>query len=166
MPPTYRNALGLLLIPALSMPWLTACDAFHSEDSTIDGYWKGQIVETGPDDAALDTDARERYSSKRILLRLDSQAGIVQGEYAQSSDMVAFRRAANQGIRTISKHAVSGTFDAPELSLRFSGDDGQNFEISARVDGKRITGTYVASNGAAPATGVKSRTGTFAVKKD
>lgn len=114
------------------------------DNAAVDGYWKGQMLEQGIDDQTPTTGRRTDMRPRRILLELGEGSGIVQGRFARSSDMVAFRLTGDEGSRRIATSAVTGTLDGAQIRLRFSADDGHAYEVDAVVDGRAMVGGYVA----------------------
>ena len=134
---------------------VAGCDSIGWGKSGVDGYWKGQIVAAAIDDPGSTPNGRNRGRPLRILMRLEEKAGIVHGEFTQSSDAIGFRQLDNESWRRVSTHRIAGTLDGPRVRMRFSNDAGRTFEIDATVSENLILGTYSAKYGpASPHAGV------------
>ena len=129
----------------------------------VDGYWKGQMIgELLVDQGSTPNNGANR-APRRILLKLEESAGIVEGRFAQSSDVIAFRQIASEGSRHVSTYAVTGTLEGTRVRLSFEAETGRTFEIDGLVNEGVITGSYVERypTGPSQATG----TGQFEVER-
>jgi hypothetical protein len=77
------------------------------------------------------------------LLQLEESAGIVQGRFAESPDVIAFRQIGSESSRRVSTYSVTGTLDGPRVRLSFSAESGRTFEVDGLVNEGVIKGTYV-----------------------
>ena len=145
--PRRQRSLSLIILAAATMPFFGGCDSTGRDKPGIDGYWKGQMLE---EVALTGQGASPAYAAnerpRRILLKLEESAGLVQGRFAQSSDLVAFKQIDNENSRRVSTFAITGTLDAPRVSLRFAAGAGRTFEFEGRADKGVIAGTYVVRN--------------------
>lgn len=133
-----------MLLVAVTSALVSGCESSSREQTGVDGYWKGQMVEQTITDQASTMSSRATVRPRRILLKLEESAGIVQGRFARSSDVVAFRQIGNDSSRRVTMHVVAGTLDGPRVRLSFSAEAGRTFQIDALVDKHVIVGSYVA----------------------
>ena len=127
---------------------VSGCDSFHWGKTGVDGDWKGQMVSEASSDDGATRSARSNEQPRRILLRLEESAGIVQGRIAHSSDVIAFRQIDDGGYRNVSTQVVTGTLDGSRIRFRFSAGVGRTSEVDAVLNGRVIAGSYV-THGAA-----------------
>lgn len=126
-----------------AIPLVTGCDSAGPERAGLDGYWKGQMTEevfTGPGSMPA---RRESEPARRILLQLEESAGSVRGQFAESSDAIAFRSLGDDGSRQVATFAVSGTLEDGRVRLSFAAERGRTFDIDGMVDKGTIKGAYV-----------------------
>lgn len=137
-----RTVLVMLLV-GIAMFVVSGCDSLGWGKAGVHGNWKGQLVSKAGSDDGATRNARSNGQPRRILLRLEESAGIVQGRIAYSSDVVAFRQLDDGGYRNVSTHAVTGTQDGSRIRIRFSAGGGRTSEVDAVLNGHVIAGSYV-----------------------
>ena len=81
---------------------------------------------------------------RRVLLKLEGSEGIVQGRFAQSSGVIAFRQIDNEGSRGVSTYAVTGMLDGSRFRIHSSAETDRTYEVDAVVNERVIAGRYVA----------------------
>lgn len=153
----------VMFLSVMAMFVVSGCDSFGWGKTGVNGDWKGQMVTeaSGIDGAALD--ARPNEQPRRILLRLEENAGIVQGRIAHSTDVVAFRLIDDGGYRTVSTRVVEGNLDGSRLQIRFSAGGDRTSEVDAVLNGRVIAGSYV-TYGAADEAGERE-SGRFTIER-
>jgi hypothetical protein len=133
-----------MLLMVATMPFFGGCDSTGTDKPGIGGYWKGQMIE---EVVLTDQGTSPAYTAnerpRRILLKLEQSAGSVQGRFAQSSDLVAFRQIDGENSRRVSTFPVTGTLVPPRVRLSVSMEEGRTFELEGLVSKGVITGTYV-----------------------
>ena len=133
----------VMFLVGMAMFVVAGCDSMGWGKTGVHGNWKGQMVsKPGSHDGAT-CNARSNGPPRRILLRLEESAGIVQGRIAHSSDVIAFRQIDDGGYRNVSTQAVTGTLDGSRIRIRFSAGGGRTSEVDAVVNGRVIAGSYV-----------------------
>ena len=120
------------------------CGTNGQGTSGVEGFWKGHMIEYSITDPGEAPHSLVTERPRRILLRLEEGAGIVNGLFAQSADAVAFKQIGNGSSRHVSTRAVTGTLDGSSIRLRFSAESGYTYEIDALVKERVIAGGYVA----------------------
>jgi hypothetical protein len=155
------------MIPLLALVAVSfmGCDASGPAQADLSGHWKGQLVAVEASGQGPNPGAGERERPRRILMRLDQEAGTVSGIFAQSSDAVGFRRLDDATARKISTHTVSGTLDGQTIRLRFANDAGETFDVDGTVTGDRIAGTYSMLRGSQEGDEAVRETGEFLLEK-
>jgi hypothetical protein len=148
-----------------SVFFIVSCDSQHLGRADIDGYWKGQIVKVGSDDNEAALTSREAERPRRILMRLEETSGVVQGKFAQSSDVVAFARLDERGSRSVAVYPVEGTLDGTEVLMQFASDDGLDFDVKATIAAGKMSGTYTAETGAESRVKPVIESGTFEIER-
>ena len=108
-----QGSLSPVVFLAVAMlPSFGGCHSTGRDKPGVDGYWKGQMIE---DVALTGHGASPPYAAnerpRRILLKLEESAGLVQGRFAQSSDLIAFRQIDNK------IHVVSPPLRSRESSM-------------------------------------------------
>lgn len=93
--------------------------------------------------AGVHAGAQESEPARRILLQLEESAGSVRGQFAESSDAIAFRSLGDDGSRQVATFAVSGTLEDGRVRLSFAAERGRTFDIDGMVDKGTIKGAYV-----------------------
>ncbi len=147
------------------VPLIVGCDSAHRGQSGISGYWKGQMIEAATGDQAPDSGSGESGQPRRILMRLEEKAGIVRGEFAQSSDAIAFKQLDYGGSRSVITREVAGTRDGSRIHLRFSSVAGRTINVEAIVSADMISGTYSAKSEPANSDSGETVKGKFRVER-
>ena len=156
--------MAMLLI-ALATSLVSGCDSLGPSTPGVEGYWKGQMVEETTGDQRKALDARNDRRPRRILMRLQQEDEIVQGVFAQSSDVIAFRQIEDAGARRVSTHPVAGALDGRQLRISFPGEAGRTVEVEATVSAKMIVGRYIATSSAVDSRPDATTSGTFEIER-
>ena len=113
------------------------------------------MVEETITDRTSTTSSGAGVQPRRILLKLEENAGVLQGRFAKSSDAIAFRQIDSEGSRHVLTYLITGTLDGPRLRIRFPAEAGRTYEVAAAVNERMIVGSYVVNysvNGAEKTT--------------
>lgn len=135
--------LTVMTIVAVATAIIAGCGTNVWGRSGIEGYWKGQMIEESTTSQGRTLNSRSKGRPRRILLELEEDAGVVQGRFAQSYDMIAFRQIDDENSRQVSTYPVIGTLDGTQLRLSFTIEAGGICDIDAVAGERMIVGTYV-----------------------
>jgi hypothetical protein len=165
LPTQAKSAFWRAASMACTVLLLVGCDSPHWGTTNIDGYWKGQIVEVETNDNGETLSKRGGERPLRILMLLEETGGVVQGKFAQSSDVVAFTARKEGGSRSVSVDSVEGTRDGTRIHMQFSSNDGRHFQVKATIGAGKILGTYSAINSAETPLQRVTEDGTFEIER-
>lgn len=158
-----QRTVRAMFLVGMAMFVVSGCDSFGWGKTGVHGNWKGQMVSGASSDDGATRNARSNEPPRRILLRLEESAGIVQGRIAHSSDVIAFRKIDDGGYRNVSTQAVTGTLDGSRIRIRFSAGGGRTSEVDAVLNGRVIAGSYVTYGAADDAD--ETTSGRFEIEK-
>lgn len=128
---------------AAVIPLVAGCDSTGRERAGLDGYWKGQMIEEIFTEPGPMPARRDNEPPRRILLQLEENAGVVRGQFAESSDVIAFRSLGDDSSRHVATFAVTGTLEGARIHLSFAAERGRTFDVDALANKGVIKGAYV-----------------------